>query len=268
MLTSGITKVAHWQLAVQQQHPPPSQHACSQCCLHYPRLGGRLLPQPQPQPLLPSNKVPHHQALSSSRTARQVSSIHSAFSINSFRHELSLSLLLALSMSFLGILLGLGGVHPGRQLSQLLPCTHKGCSGARATCHYGCGGGASSLLISWLCARPVIACGSYKPKEAKSWLQGLLSVALVCCPCQAQTNRQLKSCKSLSPNGQLPFRPPLLADLAPAQTCQTRSQPGWHLTGAQGFIGRSGSNSYRLSSSSSHGQLGNLVSFHQKSCHR
>ena len=85
------------------------------------------------------------------------------------------------------------------------------------------------------CAR-VHACGSFKPSGAKSWLQGLLSIALVCCPCQAQTSRQPKSLQSLSPDGQLPFSPPLLADPAPAQTCQTRSQPGWHLRGPKALL--------------------------------
>ena len=69
------------------------------------------------------------------------------------------------------------------------------------------------------------------------------------CPCRAQTRPQLRSCKSWNPSGQPPCKPAQPAGFVSAQTYQTHSQPGWPPQGVTDSIGHSGSNGNKLSNS-------------------
>ena len=127
MLAAGITKLAHLQVALQQQHPPAFT-ACLQSVLTTdPHLGKLLLRQHRQ--LLPGSRAFQHPAASSFRTPKQASITHSTPVISCKSAMLGLPQLPALCMPFLGTLLDLGGVPHGNQLGQLLRFTHKGSCG-------------------------------------------------------------------------------------------------------------------------------------------
>ena len=146
MLAAGVTKLAHLQVALLQQHPPTFTASLHSVPTTIPPPGGLLLRQPRQLP--PGNRAFQHPAASSFRTPKQVSVTHSAHMISCNSPMLSLPQLPAMCVSFLGTLLDLGGVQHGNQLSQLLCFTHKGSCGAPTTCQWGCGAGDSSLPTS------------------------------------------------------------------------------------------------------------------------
>ena len=259
LLTSSITKVAHLQLALQQQHPPPLS-----TCLRSVLLA---LPQPWQAVATAAPAIAAWQQGSSPSGTQlirdsQTGQLHSL----SIQHQLLQAQAQPITAT--------GPVHiipwdpsrpwggPSRPSAQSSAVLYsQGPLWGPAHLSLGVWGWGQQPAHQLVVREASQRLRLIQAQRCKVLAPGALVGRPRLLPLSGSDQSPIEVLQELESRWAASIQSTSASRPSPTQTCQTRSQPGWHLRGSQGFIGHSGSNSYRLSSSSS--QLGNLVSFHQ-----